>query len=279
MKVLVTGAQGQLGSDVVKLLKQEGINFIGCTRQDVDIKSMETVRRKFLEYNPDVIIHTAAYTQVDLAESNEEEAFLVNAYGTRNLLIMAQEIGAVFCYISTDYVFDGKSSSPYKEYDQVNPLGVYGKSKYAGEEFVKSLTNKYFIVRTSWLYGAKGNNFVKTMLRLAEEKDNLGVVDDQVGSPTYTVDLAHFLLELIQTEKYGIYHATNLGCCSWYDFACAIFEEVGKKIEVKPLTTDEFPRQGPRPKYSVLDHLAIRSNGFQYLPPWRDALQKFMKEL
>jgi dTDP-4-dehydrorhamnose reductase len=183
------------------------------------------------------------------------------------------------CYISTDYVFDGKASQPYNEYDNTNPSGIYGKSKRAGELAVQTLNTKYFIVRTSWLYGSHGNNFVKTMLKLGKKKDQLNVVHDQVGSPTYTVDLCLFLADLIQTEKYGIYHVSNTGACSWFEFAKAIFEESGISIQVNPCTTVEFPKPAPRPKYSVMDHMSIRTNDFQDLQHWRVALKAFLVEL
>jgi dTDP-4-dehydrorhamnose reductase len=279
MRIVVTGAMGQLGQDLVKVLSENQHEVFSFSRDEMDVTCMDTVRKAIHESQPDSIIHTAAYTNVDQAESNEDQAYLVNAYGCRNLAIVAQEVQATLCYISTDYVFDGQGNTPYKEYDQANPLGVYGKSKFAGEELIKSLSSKYFIVRTSWVYGLYGNNFVKTMLRLAQEKEELSVVSDQIGSPTYTVDLAHFLACLIQTEKYGIYHASNTGTCSWYEFAKAIFEEANIQINVLPVTTKEFPRPAPRPEYSVMDHLAIRANGLEDLRHWRAGLIEFLKEL
>lgn len=279
MKVVVTGAKGQLGRDLVRRLRVNRGGVFGYGREELDITRMESVRQVIDEIRPDVIIHAAAYTKVDQAESDEEQAYLVNAFGSRNVAIAAEEFGAKLCYISTDYVFDGKATFPYKEYDRTNPLGVYGKSKYAGEELTKTLSSKYFIVRTSWVYGVHGHNFVRTMLRLAEERDELKVVNDQIGSPTYTVDLAEFIAQLIATEKYGIYHASNTGTCSWYDFAKAIFEEAGVQVKVSPIATEDFPRPAPRPKYSVLDHLAIRANGFQDLRHWREGLKDFLKEL
>lgn len=278
MKVLITGGNGQLAKDLHKILTFDHEVF-SLGSAEFDVTTMEQVREIVYQVNPDVIIHSAAYTAVDLAESEEEKAYLVNSFGTRNVAIVSEEIKAKLCYISTDYVFDGNADSPYKEYDNTNPLGVYGKSKRAGEQLVQSLSTKYFIVRTSWVYGLHGNNFVKTMLKLAGERDRLKVVHDQIGSPTYTVDLSKFLGSLIQTEKYGIYHATNTGACSWYEFATAIFEESGVSIQVEPCATEEFPRPAPRPKYSVLDHLAIRANGFEDLRHWRDALHDFIREL
>ena len=275
MKVLVTGAKGQLGQDLVSILSQSGLSVYGYGRQDLDVTNLDSVRPVITQIQPDVIVHAAAYTKVDQAESDADEAYRVNAFGSRNVAIVAEEIGARICYISTDYVFDGSASSPYQEYDQTNPLSVYGKSKLAGEELVKSLCSRYYIVRTSWVYGQHGHNFVKTMLRLAEERNEVKVVDDQIGSPTYTIDLARFIEELVQTEKYGIYHASNTGVCSWYEFAKAIFEEVGIDIEITPIKTKDFPRPAPRPLYSVMDHMAIRANGLTDLRHWREGLKDY----
>lgn len=279
MKVLVTGAKGQLGYDVAKELALLNHDVYAFGREELDITDQPTVNRIVSEIKPDVIIHAAAYTKVDLAETDQDQAYLVNAYGTRNMAVAAESVGAKLCYISTDYVFNGKGESPYHEYAKTSPLGVYGHSKYVGEEMAKTLCTKYFIVRTAWVYGKNGQNFVKTMLKLAREKDELGVVHDQVGSPTYTVDLAKFLIELVQTEKYGVYHGTNSGSCSWYEFAKAIFEEAGIDIKANPLTTKEFPRPAQRPAYSVLGNMALRLNGFTPLRHWREALQSFLKEL
>lgn len=278
MRILITGGNGQLGTELVLALSPLH-EVHGVTVSELDITNQEQCKAVVRSIQPDLIIHTAAYTAVDQAENDEDLAYLVNAFGTRNLVLAAEEIGAGFCYISTDYVFDGTAKSPYKEYDNTSPASVYGKSKRAGEQFVTSLSSRYFIVRTSWVYGLYGQNFVKTMLKLAAEKPSLKVVDDQIGSPTYTADLARFLGDLIATERYGIYHATNTGVCSWYEFAKAIFEESGISIDLIPCTTEEFPRPAARPKYSVLDHLSIRANQFQDLPPWRDALKVFLKQL
>lgn len=279
MKVLVTGANGQLGQDVVSLFQQRQIQVYPYGRSQLDVTNLDQCIQVVQEITPDVIIHCAAYTAVDQAEVDEETAYLVNAVGTRNISVAAEKFGSKVCYISTDYVFDGHASRPYNEYDNTNPTGVYGKSKRAGEFLVSSLSSHFFIVRTSWVFGLHGNNFVKTMLKLAESRNHLKVVNDQLGSPTFTEDLASFLFELVNSEKYGIYHASNSGICSWYDFAKAIFEECQLEIEVEPCTTEEFPRPAPRPKYSVLDHLSIRTNGFNDLRPWREALQEFLAQL
>ena len=276
LKILVTGANGQLGAELAHL-RIDGIELRGCSRHELDITSLEQTRSVIAAYNPDIVIHSAAYTAVDKAESEPDEAFRVNAAGTRNVVLAARECGAKLCYISTDYVFDGMGSTPYNEVDRTNPRTVYGKSKLAGEQAVQTLHDRFFIVRTSWVYGKYGNNFVKTMLKMADERDQLKVVHDQIGSPTYTLDLARFLLGLVQTDYYGIYHASNSGVCSWFEFAQAIFEESGKTIQLDPCTTDEFPRPAPRPAYSVMDHSAIRINGLADLRPWREGLVHFLK--
>lgn len=276
--LLVTGANGQLGQELVRM-ETDAIRIVGYGRDRLDITNLDQCREVIADIRPDAIIHAAAYTAVDKAESEPDEAYRINALGTRNLAIAAREQAAKLCYISTDYVFDGTGTAPYNEYDNTNPQSVYGKSKRAGEILLQSLADRYFIVRTSWVYGKYGNNFVKTMLKLASERDSVTVVADQIGSPTYTYDLAQFLIELVQTEKYGVYHASNTGSCSWYEFAKAIFEESGIPIRTEPCTTEQFPRPAPRPAYSVMDHSAIRQNGFKDLRPWREALRAFLKEL
>ncbi|AXM89106.1 dTDP-4-dehydrorhamnose reductase [Anoxybacillus ayderensis G10] len=277
MKVVVTGANGQLGQELVRQLQQTNVELYSFTKRDLDITNESIVNEVITKIKPDIIINAAAYTKVDQAEIEEETAYLVNAFGQRNLAVVAEKVEAKICYISTDYVFDGNSTVPYREYDQTNPLGVYGKSKHAGEELTRSLCSRYFIVRTAWVYGEFGQNFVKTMLRLVKEKEEIGVVNDQIGSPTYTVDLARFIIELVQTEKFGIYHATNSGSCSWYEFAKAIFEESNMKVKVHPITTEQFPRPAKRPKYSVLDNFSLKVNGFPMLRHWREALKEFLK--
>ncbi|TFE29096.1 dTDP-4-dehydrorhamnose reductase [Cohnella luojiensis] len=278
MTLLVTGANGQLGQELVRL-GNDSVNIIGYGREHLDFTSLSQCRETVAAVRPDAIIHTGAYTAVDKAESDSDEAYRVNAIGTRNLTLAANEIGAKLCYLSTDYVFDGTASQPYNEYDNTNPQSVYGKSKRAGEVLLQSIGHRYFIVRTSWVYGNYGNNFVKTMMKLATERDSISVVHDQVGSPTYTYDLGRFLIELVQTEAYGIYHASNTGTCTWYEFAQAIFQESGLSMQVEPCTTEQFPRPAPRPAYSVLDHSAIRQNGLQDLRPWREGLRAFLKEM
>ncbi|REK55521.1 MAG: dTDP-4-dehydrorhamnose reductase [Thermobacillus sp.] len=277
MKILVTGANGQLGRELAWLQAPQNMEIIGFGRGEMDITNLAQCRSVIRAHRPDAVIHCAAYTKVDQAESEPDEAYRVNAYGTRNTALAAEEIGAKFVYVSTDYVFDGRADKPYREYDRTDPQTVYGRSKLAGEQLVQSLSSRYFIVRTSWVYGKYGANFVKTMLKLAEDRDRLKVVHDQVGSPTYTLDLARFLLDLVKTDYYGIYHASNSGTCSWYEFAKAIFEERGLNVEVEPCTTAEFPRPAPRPAYSVLDHGAIRVHGLAPLRSWREALRHYLQ--
>lgn len=274
MKVLVTGAQGQLGRDLVAL--SQGMAHVqGYSRQELDITQLHQVREQIQAYQPDVIIHTAAYTNVDRAESEPDQAYAVNAWGTRNVALVAQEIGAKMIYISSDYVFSGQGNKPYIEFDRPAPTSVYGKSKLAGEELTRSLCPKHFIVRTSWVFGKYGHNFVKTMLKLGQKQSEISVVSDQIGSPTYTVDLAQFLMQLAKSEYYGTYHVSNQGYCSWYDFAEAIFAKYQQDVKVISITTKDFPRPAPRPTYSVMDHMAIRLQGFQLLRHWRDALHAY----
>jgi len=279
VKILVTGAGGQLGQELIRYPACADLEFLGLTREEMDVTLFEAVREKIRALRPDVVIHAAAYTKVDLAESRPEDAYRVNALGTRNVALAAEEVGAKVCYISTDYVFDGQTDRPYHEYDNTNPLSVYGKSKRAGEILVQGFSSRWFIVRTSWVYGPYGPNFVKTILAKAKAGEPLRVVADQHGSPTYTNDLARFLIELVRTEEYGIYHATNQGQCSWYEFACAILEEAGVPASIEPCTTDTFPRPAPRPRFSVLGQTMLRAAGFTPLRPWRDALRAFLCEL
>lgn len=277
-KLLVTGAKGQLGQELMRT-EDERYEIVGLDRVALDVTDLAQCKQTIAQYAPSAVIHAGAYTAVDQAETEVDEAYRVNALGTRNLAIAAREANVKLCYVSTDYVFDGQGSHPYNEYDNTNPQSVYGKSKRAGELLLQSICPTFFIVRTSWVYGKHGNNFVKTMLKLAQDRDSLKVVSDQIGSPTYTRDLTLFLLNLVETEAYGIYHTTNAGACSWFEFAQAIFEERGIQSTLTPCTTSEFPRPAPRPAYSVLDHSAIRQNGFSDLRPWREALREFLSEL
>lgn len=285
MKVLVTGANGQLGQDVTKMLAEAGHKVVGFSRAELDITNLEQCDQIISSQKPDIVIHCAAYTAVDAAESDADGAYLVNTIGTRNVAISAEKVGAAIVYISTDYVFSGTNETAYVEYDDTDPQTIYGRSKLAGEQMIRDFCSKWFIVRTSWVFGMYGNNFVKTMLRLGQAQPLLKVVNDQKGSPTYTVDLAKFLLNLISTEKYGLYHASNSGSCTWFEFTKAIFEEAHEQLglnitaQLEPCTTAEFPRPAPRPANSTLDHLAIRLNRLEDLPHWRDGLKQFMLDM
>lgn len=278
LKVLITGARGQLGCDLEhNFLKIEGCQVVSFGREEMDVTQSTNVQELVAANTPDVVIHSAANTNVDGCELEPDSAYCVNAMGSRNIAVASEKVGAKLVYVSTDYVFDGTSQRPYTEFDKTNPISIYGKSKLAGERYVAGFSSKYFIVRTSWLYGEHGNNFVKTMLRLAKEKTEFNVVDDQVGSPTYTKDLARFIAVLLRTDLYGIYHATNTGSCSWFQFAKTIFQMSGlSNIKVNPITTSELNRPAPRPAYSVLDHYCIRLEELPDLRSWQDAMQEYL---
>lgn len=277
--LLVTGAGGQLGQEFINM-NHDGIEIIGKNRSELDITDYESCQAACAIIQPDFIVHAAAYTAVDQAESEPGAAWAVNVEGTRNMAKAAEAIGAKFCYISTDYVFDGLGKEPYSENHPTAPQSVYGITKLEGERKALEISSKCFIVRTSWVYGKYGGNFVQTMLQLAKSKKELMVVDDQIGSPTYTYDLAKFIIELVQSEKYGIYHASNSGSCSWFEFAKAIFEDAGiSSTAVHPCSTDQFPRPAPRPAYSVLNQQALIKAGFAPLRPWREALRDYLSEL
>lgn len=276
MRILVTGASGQLGYDVCLELERRGIEHLGTV--SVDIRDREAVRSTIKAYGPDAVIHCAAYTAVDRAEEEPEKAFAVNVQGTRNIAEVCKEIGAKLMYISTDYVFQGLGTRPYEVDDPTGPLNVYGNSKLAGEQAVKDILEKYFIVRTSWVFGSHGSNFVKTMLRLNETRSTIQVVNDQIGSPTYTTDLAPLLCDMVQTEKYGTYHATNEGLCSWAEFAKTIFQESGRKTIVEEIPSTEYTAaKAVRPLNSRLSKRSLEEAGFQKLPHWRDALTRFLE--
>ncbi|WP_248928720.1 dTDP-4-dehydrorhamnose reductase [Paenibacillus hamazuiensis] len=278
MKILITGAAGQLGKELsIYLNSQQKLEVFAFGKENLNIINFSLVDDLVQKIRPDVIIHSAAYTKVDQAEIDKDTAYEVNAYGTRNICVAAEKVSAKLIYISTDYVFDGTSSIAYNEFDRTNPINVYGKSKKAGEDIVQSLVSRYFIVRTSWVYGFYGNNFVNTMLNLAKEKDEIKVVNDQHGAPTYTLDLARFIYTLLKTELYGIYHATNSGYCSWFEFANTIFSITNTNTKILPCSTEDFPRPASRPKYSVLDHMSIRLNNFEDLRHWKDALKDYLK--
>ncbi len=276
LKVVVTGAKGQLGKELVKWFRQMEWNVYGYDKDELDITDAQQVISVLGHIHPHVVVHAGAYTKVDEAEKEKEKAFFVNAYGTRNVAVAAEKVGAKLVYVSTDYVFDGAQRVPYHEFSSPNPINIYGKSKLAGEQFVRDFHSRFFIVRTSWVFGAYGNNFVKTMLRLAKEKEEILVVDDQYGCPTYAVDLVQKIYELVQTEKYGLYHISNTGYCSWYEFAKIIFSEMGVNVRVQRCGTKDYLRLAARPSYSVFDHMALRLNGFELLRHWRDALREFL---
>jgi dTDP-4-dehydrorhamnose reductase len=278
MRVVVTGTAGQLGKDVLLELARKNHQAYGADRQQLDITIEEDVMAYISEVKPDVILHCAAYTNVDAAEENEEAAYAVNAAGTEYLAKAAKRNGAKMLYVSTDYVFDGSAKEPYEVDEPTSPLGAYGRTKLAGEQLLQKNLDEFFIVRTAWVFGIHGNNFVKTMLRLGKERGEVGVVHDQVGSPTYTVDLAQFMVELMETDKYGVYHATNNGICSWYEFAVEIFKLAEMDVKVNPLTTDQFPRPAARPKYSVLSKRRIEQEGLNPLRDWKIALAAYLKE-
>ena len=278
MKIMIIGSEGMLGHDLVDVLSVD--NEVCTTTIDtLDITDINKTIKTVKENNPDVLIHAAAFTDVDSSESNPDLAFKVNATGTRNVAVACQKADCAMVYICTDYVFDGTNSSPYREYDQTHPLGVYGKTKHTGELYIRDLLNKFYIIRTSWLYGYHGPNFVTTMLNLAKKTKNINVVNDQIGSPTYTVDLANAIALLIKKPTYGIYHVTNSENCSWYDFAAEIFNQTQVDVNLKPVTTEEFPRPAPRPKYSVLENYNWNIEGYPKMRSYKEALTDYLKLL
>ena len=276
MRILVTGAGGQLGYDVCRELAARGSDHCGADRQDFDITDLESTHEYIREYHPDAVIHCAAYTAVDAAEENEELCRRVNAEGTRNIAEVCKDLDIKMIYISTDYVFSGQGERPWEPEDEREPQSVYGQTKYEGELAVQELLERYFIVRIAWVFGVNGKNFIKTMLKLSENHDMITVVNDQFGSPTYTYDLARLLVDMVQTEKYGIYHATNEGICSWYEFACAIFQEAGIPVTVKPVSTAEYGAKASRPANSRMSKDKLEENGFERLPAWQDALKRYL---
>lgn len=279
MRVLVTGVGGQLGYDVCKVLAARGIEHKGVDIADFDITDARATCDYIAEYHPDAVIHCSAWTAVDRAEDEIEKVRAVNADGPRNIALACRDIGAKMLYISTDYVFPGSGERFYEPDDPTGPLGAYGETKLGGELAVRELLEKYFIVRISWVFGKNGNNFVKTMLRLAETKTEINVVCDQIGSPTYTADLAPLLCDMAVSEKYGIYHATNEGICSWAEFAQEIFRLAGKDVTVHPIPTSEYPTRAVRPLNSRMSKDKLEQRGFSRLPHWKDALERYLKEL
>lgn len=279
MRVLVTGVKGQLGYDVVNECKKQGIDPVGVDIEEMDITDEAAVRKVITESNVEAVIHCAAYTAVDAAEDNVDLCRKVNAGGTENIAKVCKELNLKMMYISTDYVFDGQGERPWQPDDERHPLNVYGQTKCEGEYAVEKYLDKYFIVRIAWVFGVNGKNFIKTMLRLGKERGAVSVVNDQIGSPTYTFDLAVLLVDMIQTEKYGRYHATNEGLCSWYEFACEIFKQAGMDVTVTPVSSDQFPAKAKRPSNSRMSKDKLEENGFNRLPTWQDALSRYLKEI
>lgn len=277
MRVLVTGVKGQLGYDVVKELEKRGHQPIGVDREEMDLMNNEAIRNFIMQVKPEAIIHCAAYTAVDKAEEEVEVCYQINAEAVKVIAECAKELEIKLIYISTDYVFDGTKEGEYVETDTPNPINVYGASKLKGEQYVQSLLTDYYIVRISWVFGVNGNNFIKTMRRLGTERDELNIIHDQVGSPTYTADLAPLLVEMIETDKYGIYHATNEGTCTWYEFANEIFKQSGIDVKTNPITTNQYPTAAKRPMNSRMSKAKLVESDFKLLPTWEKALQEYLK--
>lgn len=278
MRVLVTGVKGQLGYDVMYELAGRGHEGIGVDIQEMDITDAASVEKVITEAAPDAVIHCAAYTAVDAAEDNVDLCRRVNAGGTENIARVCKALNCKMMYISTDYVFNGQGTRPWEPDDKREPLNVYGQTKYEGELAVETL-EKFFLVRIAWVFGVNGKNFIKTMLNLGKTRDHLTVVADQIGSPTYTYDLARLLVDMIETDKYGRYHATNEGLCSWYEFACEIFKQAGMNVTVSPVTSDQYPAKAKRPMNSRMDKSKLDEMGFKRLPSWQDALGRYLKEI
>lgn len=279
MKILVTGASGQLGHDLVIELSARGHEVTAVSSKELNITDPAAVRKYLTSMKPDAVMHCAAYTAVDKAEDDAEACLAVNHLGTKAVADACAEVGCKLLYISTDYVFPGNGERLWEPDDTTDPLNLYGESKALGEEAVSAATENHFIVRTSWVFGVNGKNFVKTMLRLGVERDTLTVVNDQFGSPTYTKDLSVLLADMIVTEKYGIYHVTNEGICSWYEFACAIMQEAGLAAKVLPVSSDQYPARARRPSNSRMSKEKLTANGFHRLPTWQDGLHRCLQEL
>lgn len=277
MRILVTGVKGQLGHDVMNELAKRGHTGIGVDVEEMDITDAKKVNEVIRASEVEAVIHCAAYTAVDAAEDQVELCRKINAEGTENIAKVCKELDIKMMYISTDYVFDGEGTRPWEPDDERYPLNVYGLTKYEGELAVEKYLDKFFTIRIAWVFGVNGKNFIKTMLKLSETHDELNVVDDQIGSPTYTYDLAVLLVDMIETEKYGRYHATNEGLCSWYEFACEIFRQAGRDVKVNPVSSDEFPTKAKRPHNSRMDKSKLTENGFTPLPAWQDALKRYLE--
>lgn len=279
MKVLVTGTGGQLGYEVMKELKARGIDCIGADIQEFDITDFAATHKFITDYGPDAVVHCSAYTAVDKAESNQEVCRKVNALGPENIAKVCKEIGAKMVFISTDYIFDGQGTQFHEPDDPADPLNFYGQTKWEGEQAVRKYVDKHFIVRISWAFGKNGNNFIKTMLKLSQTRDEVSVVDDQIGSPTYMLDLAPLLCDMVASDKYGTYHATNEGICSFAEFAEEIFRQAGVKCKVNHIPSSDYPTPAKRPFNSRMSKEKLVKNGFKKLPTWQDAVRRYLKEL
>ena len=280
MKILITGSKGQLGHDLMNEFDKRGVEYIGVDVAEMDITDAKACRQVITEAKPDAVIHCAAYTAVDAAEDNVELCRKINAEGTKNIAEVCRDLDVKLMYISTDYVFNGEGVRPWEPDDHREPLNIYGLTKYEGEVYIERLVKKYFTVRIAWVFGVNGKNFIKTMQRLGKEKGAVSVVNDQIGSPTYTYDLARLLADMIETEEYGRYHATNEGLCSWYEFACEIFRQAGMdNVRVTPVDSSQFPARAKRPKNSRMDQSKLVEKGFTPLPTWQDALGRYLKEI
>ena len=280
MKILVTGATGQLGFDILKELKRRNHIAVGVSSKEMDITNFNEAKDIIKKVNPQAIIHCAAYTAVDNAEEDIEKCRKVNAYGTENIAKICKELDIKMMYYSTDYVFSGEGKDYWKPDDKIKePLNIYGKTKYEGEITVQKYLDKFYIIRISWVFGINGNNFVKTMLKLGKERDVVCVVNDQIGSPTYTYDLAKLSVDMIESDKYGIYHAANEGICSWYEFAKEIFRQSNIDVKLKGIKSCEFPTKARRPKNSRMSKDKLVENGFNRLPSWQNALSRYLKEI
>lgn len=279
MRFLVTGVKGQLGHDIMNELHKRGHEGIGVDIAEMDITDPNACERVITESNVDGVFHCAAYTAVDAAEDNKEVCMKINAGGTENIAKVCEKLDIKMMYISTDYVFNGEGTRPWEPDDEREPLNAYGESKYYGEVAVTDHVKKFYIVRIAWVFGVNGKNFIKTMLKLGKERDTLTVVDDQIGSPTYTYDLSRLLVDMMETDKYGFYHATNEGLCSWYEFACEIFKQAGMNVKVLPVSSDQYKAKAKRPSNSRLNKEKLSANGFERLPKWQDALSRYLVEL
>ena len=276
MKILIIGSNGMLGHDLVDVL-DENHDLILTTSKILDITDKQKTIDFIVDNKPDIVINSAAYTDVDGCEENQDLAFSVNGEGVRNLALGCSEVDCPLVHVSTDYVFNGENTRPWVEDDEIGPISVYGKSKLKGEEAILEILDKFFIIRTAWLYGYNGKNFPKTMLELAENHSEITVVYDEVESPTYTPDLAEAISKLIETDYYGIYHITNSESCSWCEFAKYIFEVAGKDVKVIPVTASEFARAAPRPSYSVLENKKWIDNGFEPLRSYKEAIKDYIE--